>query len=341
MAEAVCEFSLVELAEYLNAEVEGDTHVRIRGLADLSRAEPGDISFLSSKKYRKALAETRASAVVMREGDLDGFEGNALIVNDPYEAYARLSQLFETRDATAEGIHPSATVHPDAVLGEGCRIGPNCVIGAGAVLGARCELMAGAYIGDRCVLGDDVLLFPNVVIYHEVQIGHAVTIHANTTIGSDGFGFAPGPQGWIKIHQIGRVIIGNHTEIGASTTIDRGALEDTRIGDHVIIDNQVHIAHNCEIGEGSAIAGCTGIAGSTKIGKRCLIGGSVGINGHISIADDTHFHGGTVVTRGNTEAGEFASQSPMQPLSQWRKNSVRVRQLDDLFKRVKALENKS
>jgi len=185
------------------------------------------------------------------------------------------------------------------------------------------------------------VLHHNVVLYHDVVLGDEVSIHANTTIGSDGFGYAPTPDHWQKIHQLGTVVVGDRVEIGANCSIDRGALGNTQIEDDVIIDNQVHIAHNVKIGRCSAIAGCVGIAGSTTIGEHCQVAGMVAINGHIEIADHTVFHGGTVVTHGNRESGTFASTPPLQELTKWRKNSVRYRQLDDLFQRVKALEKKN
>ncbi|WP_096087297.1 UDP-3-O-(3-hydroxymyristoyl)glucosamine N-acyltransferase [Agaribacterium haliotis] len=331
-------YTLEELAALLDARLEGEACTKLSGLADLNTARQSDISFLSSSKFAASLAETRAGAVVLSEADAKLYSGNKLISASPYLCYAKLSALFASRTKRSPGVHASAVVDDTAVIGNNVAIGANCVIGAGAVIGDDTELYSGVCIGDESKIGARSLIFSNVVIYHQVELGDDVTVHANTTIGADGFGFAPSEAGWTKIHQIGRVVIGNRVEIGANTSIDRGALGDTVIEDGVIIDNQVHIAHNVKIGEASALAGCTGIAGSTSIGKRCQIAGMVGINGHISIADDSYFHGGTTVTRGNREKGHFASTPPLQDIKSWQRNSVRIRQLDELFNRVKELE---
>lgn len=330
--------SLEQIAAIVDGKLLGDTATQIHAIADIKKAGASDISFLSSEKYLSALNETKAGCLLLKEAHAEAFEGNKIIVDDPYYAYAQLSAIFDLRVPQRIGVSELAFVHESAVLGEGVAIGPGCYVGQGVCLGDNVELSSGVYIGDRSTIGSDVILFPNVVIYHDVQLGDRVRIHANTTIGSDGFGFAPHHGKWQKIHQNGRVVIGSDVEIGANSAIDRGAIGDTRIEDNVIIDNQVHIAHNVVIGEATAIAGCVGIAGSTVIGKNCIIAGAVAINGHLDIADGTHFHGGTVVTRGNSEAGAFASTSPMQDVVSWRRNSVRMRQLDTLFTQVKKLE---
>lgn len=331
-------YTLAYIAEYLGAELRGDALCDIARLADLDQAGSSDITFLSSKKYLPLLKTSGAGAVILNRETASDYAGNVLVVENPYLAYAAVSALFTTRPETEKGIDARAVIHPTARLGENVKIGPNCQIGEKAELADGVELMGGVVVGARSRIGKSGLVYPNVVIYHDVRIGDAVIIHANTTIGSDGFGFAPSAEGWQKIHQIGGVRIGNRVEIGASSTIDRGALGDTIIGDNVIIDNQVHIAHNVCVGDGTALAGCVGVAGSTKIGKQCLVAGAVAISGHIEIADKTTFHGGTIVTRGNSEPEAYASASPLQKVGAWRKNSVRFRQLDELFSRVKKLE---
>lgn len=331
--------SLQEIALQFDAEIIGESNHQVDGLADLKLAGSNQLSFLASAKYEKFLAESKAGAVLLRRESADKFPGNKLVVENPYLCYAKLSALFSRRSSRPAGIHPSAVVEEGAVIASTAAIGPNCFVGEGAVIGEFVELYPGVSVGERCRIGDSTKLYNNAVIYHDVTIGERSAIHANTTIGSDGFGYAPSPEGWQKIHQLGIVQIGDDVEIGANCAIDRGAIGDTIIEDGVIIDNQVHIAHNVKIGKGSAIAGCVGIAGSTTIGKNCAVAGMVAINGHIEIADGTTFHGGTIVTRGNTEAGAFASATPMQDVEQWRKNSVRYRQLDSLFKRVKKLES--
>ena len=335
---SVKSFSLNDLALLLDAELVGDGNKQITALADLSSATADAITFVSSAKYAPALGNCQAGAVVLQASEAELFAGNKLISKQPYLCYAKLSALFATRRARQPGIHATATVHPSAQLGNNVAVGPNVVIGEDAIIGDDTELYAGVCVGDQAQIGARSVIFNNVVIYHQVQIGSDAIIHANTTIGSDGFGFSPSVQGWKKIHQLGRVIIGDRVEIGANTSIDRGALGDTVIEDGVIIDNQVHLAHNVKIGAGSAIAGCVGIAGSTSLGENCQVAGMVAINGHIDIASGTYFHGGTVVTRGNSEPGQFASATPMQDVKSWRKNSVRYRQLDELFDRVKKLE---
>lgn len=338
MSDSVKSFLLSDLADVLDVELVGNGNARIQGLSDLRRAEETHISFLSSVKYVEHLADTLAAAVIIRPEETDLFDGNKLLSDNPYLCYAKLSALFETRSKRECGIHPSACIDPSAIVEDGVAISANCVIGAGAYIGANTELYPGVFIGERARVGANCILFPNVVIYHDVVLGEHVRIHANSAVGSDGFGYAPTTQGWEKIHQIGAVVIGDRVEIGSSVSIDRGALGDTIIHDDVIIDNQVHIAHNVEIGQASAIAGCVGIAGSAVLGKRCQVAGAVAINGHIDIADGSVFHGGTIVTKGNIESGVFASAPPLQAVAEWRKNSVRYRQLGELFSRVKKIE---
>jgi len=330
-------YSLAELCERVGGSLVGDASYQVSGIADLACATESELGFLSSDKYVSTLASSKAGCVLLKASHSEEFSGNKIVVEDPYLAYAKISRLFETRhDAPSQP--GQAYVDSTATLGENVRLGPGCFIGAGAVVGSNVECYPGVYIGENARVGDDVTLFPNVVIYHEVELGSRVIVHANTTLGCDGFGFAPSKGQWQKIHQLGRVIVGSDVEIGGNCSIDRGALGDTVIDDHVIIDNQVHIAHNVKIGRGTAIAGCVGIAGSATIGKNCLIAGAVAINGHIEIADNTSFHGGSIVTKGNSEPGAFASTPPLQDIAAWRKNAVRYRQLDALFSRVKTLE---
>lgn len=341
MANASVEISLGELSTQLGATLRGDQSFVVNGVSSLGKATHSQISFLSSEKYQSELATSNAGAVVLSQSSADMFSGNVLITEDPYLAYAKLSQIFDTRIRQDNGVHASASVADSAVIGENVSIGANCVIGANVVIGAGSEIHPGVVIYENSRLGANCLIYANVCIYSNVSMGNNVTIHTCTTIGSDGFGYAPSKEGWVKIHQLGGVLIGNNVEIGASCSIDRGAIDNTIIDDGVIIDNQVHIAHNVEIGRCTAIAGCTGIAGSTRIGKNCTVAGMVAINGHIDIADNTHFHGGTVVTKGNKSPGAFASAAPIQPVKQWQRNSARFRQLDDFASRLKVLEKAS
>ncbi|WP_373082365.1 UDP-3-O-(3-hydroxymyristoyl)glucosamine N-acyltransferase [Zhongshania sp.] len=332
------EKSLGELAEYLDAELVGDANHRINGIADLQTASASELSFINQESYAQYLAECESGAVILSDDFADKYNGNKLIVSNTYLAYAKVSALFESLSALPAGAHPSAVIATSAEVHPSAAIGANCVIGENARIGAGVKLYSGVSIGDRATIGDNTLLHPNVVVYHSVCIGSNCIIHSGTVLGSDGFGFAPVRGGWEKIHQLGAVIIGDNVEIGSNTSIDRGALGNTVIGDNVIIDNLVHIAHNVKIGKGSAIAGCVGIAGSATLGEGCTVAGAVAINGHITIANNSHFHGGTIVTKGNTEPGVFASAPPQQDVKKWRRNSVRYTQLDDMSSRIRQLE---
>ena len=332
------DYSLNSLAEYLGGQIEGDPQKRIVGIADLQLAGDGDITFVAKKNFESLLSSTAAGAVIVSESSEVPEGLNVIRVADPYLAYAKISALFDQRPRASKGIHPTAVIDPSARISESAIVGPFCCVGAHATLGNNTELQAGVFIGAHTSLGDDCLIYANAVIYHGVTIGNRVTVHSNTCIGSDGFGFAPSAEGWQKIHQLGGVIVGNDVEIGACTAIDRGALINTSIADGVIIDNQVHIAHNVSIGERTAIAGCVGIAGSAKVGAGCTMGGFVAINGHVEIADNVHLHGGTIVTKSIKEPGQYASCAPMQEVKKWRKNSVRYAQLDEWVSRIKKLE---
>lgn len=331
------EYTLRHIGNFLGAELVGDGQHVVGAIAPLGVADQYSISFVASEKYLSVVENCKAGCLILKPAYADAFSGNKLLVEDPYLAYAKISALFEKR-ISITGVHSTAVVSSTALLGENVAVGANCVIGDNVSIGSGCEILAGTVIGDNTTIGSDCLLHANVTIYSGITIGDRVIIHSGTAIGSDGFGFAPSASGWQKIHQIGGVIIGNDVEIGACTAIDRGAIEDTVIEDGVIIDNQVHIAHNVRIGKRSAIAGCVGIAGSTTIGADCTVAGAVAINGHIEIADNTHFHGGTIVTKGNDTGGQFASATPLMDVKKWRRNSVRYTQLDDLASRLKHLE---
>lgn len=331
-------FSLRHLAEYLQADWSGDPDVSVSGIANLAHAEPHQLAFLSKKQFAAYLNSTRAGIVIVKD-DMVAPQGlNLLRVPNPYSAYATVSRLFCRRPPQPRGIHPSAAVDPTAMISPTASIGPGCSIAAEVEIGENTEILPGAVIGAGSRLGANCIIYPNVVIYHGVVLGDRVTVHSNTVIGADGFGFARSGSEWIKIYQLGGVRIGNDVEIGASTTIDRGAIDDTVIGDGVIIDDQVHIAHNCVIGRGTAIAGCTGIAGSTEIGADCTLGGLVAISGHLKIADNVHFNGSTVVTRSISEPGIYSSGTVIQEVHTWRKNAVRFGQLDQWVERIKKLE---
>ena len=333
-------FSLGYIAEFLGGQLKGDAEYFVRSLASLDRATASDISFLVKGKHSDSVSACSAGALIISPDNVDSFPGNKIIVDDPYQAFAKISALFDPRVKVAKGIHPTAIVAESAQIASSACIGAHSCIGENTVIGENCEVYPGTVVADNCSIGNECVIFQNVSIYSNVTIGKGVRIHAGAVIGSDGFGFAPTSEGWTKIHQLGGVVIGDRVEIGAATAIDRGALEDTVIGNDVIIDNQVHIAHNVHVGEGSAIAGCVGIAGSAKLGKRCIIAGAVSINGHISIADGTQFNGGTVVTKGTTEPGVYASGTPLLDVASWRRSSIHYKKLDEYASRIKALEKK-
>lgn len=331
-------YTLKELAQQLNAEIQGDETLVITSVATLENAGDGQLSFLANSKYRAQLDSTQASAVLISAKDATDYNGNALILNDPYVGFARTSQLLDTTPKAAVGIDSTAVIHPTAKLGEGVAIGPNAVIGENVILGEQVQIGAGSVVGQDCIIGSGTRLWANVTVYHNVHLGQDCIIHSGAVLGSDGFGYANERGQWIKIPQTGGVRIGDRVEIGASTTVDRGAIEHTEIHSGVILDNQVQIAHNDIIGENTAIAGNSTIAGSTQIGKYCIIGGNSAVAGHLSIVDGTHISGGTNVTSIIREPGVYTSTTIAMNNKLWRRNTARFRHLDELFQRVKKLE---
>ncbi|QVM90266.1 UDP-3-O-(3-hydroxymyristoyl)glucosamine N-acyltransferase [Pseudomonas entomophila] len=332
--------TLGQLAEALGATLKGPEALQITGLATLQEAGSGQLSFLANKQYRKFLDDSQASAVLLKAEDAEGFAGNALIVADPYLAYARISHLFDPKPKAVAGIHPSAVVAEDAQVDASASIGPFVVIESGARIGADVTVGANCFIGARCVIGEGGWLAPRVTLYHDVTIGKRVVIQSGAVIGGEGFGFANEKGVWRKIAQIGGVTLGDDVEIGVNTAVDRGALSDTRIGDGVKLDNQIQIAHNVQVGDHTAMAACVGISGSTRIGKHCMIAGGVGMVGHIDVCDNVFVSGMTMVTRSITEPGGYSSGTAMQPLAEWRKSAARIRQLDEMSKRLQQLEKR-
>lgn len=333
-------FTLAQLAQQLGAEVHGDENLEIRKVATLEKAGEGEITFLSNKKYRDYLAQSKASAVLITEADLPFCPTNALVLKDPYVGFARVAQLLDTTPQPATDIHPSAVIAADVQLGERVAIGANAVIESGVVLGDDVRIGPGCFVGKDTRLGARTRLWANVTLYHKVTLGTDCLVQAGTVIGADGFGYANERGEWIKIPQLGGVTIGNRVEIGACTTIDRGALEDTRIADNVIIDNQCQIAHNVEIGYGTAVAGSTVMAGSLKVGKYCIIGGASVFNGHMEICDQATVTGMAMVMRPITEPGVYSSGIPLQTNKEWRKTAARVMRIDEMHKRLSKLEKK-
>lgn len=302
------QYTLAQIAEFLNAELRGDADYLINSIAPLDKAKEHQISFYGKASGFAAtmgefLAKSKAGAVLLAAKDADIFPGNALIVADPYVSYAKLTSWFVTVECKP-GIHPSA------VVGENCQIDPS------ATIDANCT------IGDNVVIGPNCHLYPNVTLYHDVKLGGHVVIHSGAVIGADGFGMANDKGPWVKIHQLGGVLIGNHVEIGANTCVDRGALSDTVIEDGVKLDNLIQVGHNVRIGAHTAIAGCVAIAGSTKIGRFCMIGGATTINGHISIPDQTVVTGASVVGRTIEKPGIYSSALTVQPHRKWLKTLI-------------------
>lgn len=332
------QYTLAQISEFLGASLDGEASYQIEKIATLANAQARDIAFLANKKYRSQLEQTNAGAVIVSEKEADNFAGNKIIVADPYIAYAKLAQMMDTTPKCATEVHPTAVIDEHATLGKNVKIAANAVISKGVTLGDDVEIGPGCFIGENASIGEGTKLWANVTIYHEVTIGKHCLFQSGAVIGCDGFGYANEAGKWIKIPQLGSVVIGDHVEIGASTTVDRGALDDTRIADHVILDNQIQIAHNVEIGEGTAMAACSVIAGSTRIGKHCQIAGLVGINGHIEVCDGVIFTGMTMVTKSITEPGVYSSGLPQTTNKEWRRNTAHIRNLSDFKERIKALE---
>lgn len=337
MSESIS-FTLAQLAEVLGARLAGDGSKVVRGLSTLQDAEADQLSFLANRQYRKLLATTGAGALLLTEADATDYAGDALIVDDPYLAYARLSHHFDPKPRPQSGIHPTAVIADSAKVDATASIGAGVVIEAGAEIGANVTLSAQCFVGARCRIGAGSWLAPRVTLYHDVRMGERVVIQSGAVVGGEGFGFANDRGSWQKIAQIGGVLIGDDVEIGANTTIDRGAINDTIIGNGVKLDNQIQIAHNVQIGEHTAMAACVGISGSTRIGRHCTIAGGVGMVGHIDICDNVFVSGMTMVTRSITEPGAYSSGTAMQPAADWKKSAARIRQLDALAKRVQQLE---
>ncbi|EOX4458226.1 UDP-3-O-(3-hydroxymyristoyl)glucosamine N-acyltransferase [Vibrio diabolicus] len=330
--------TLAELATITGGELFGDESLVVSRVAPMDKAQEGDVTFLSNPKYAKHLSECQATVVMVKAEHKEQCVGNALVVSDPYVAFARVVQAMDTTPKPADDIAPSAVIAADVKMGENVTIGANAVIETGVELGDNVSVGAGCFIGKNAKLGNNTKLWANVTIYHEVSLGDDCLVQSGTVIGSDGFGYANDKGEWIKIPQLGSVHIGNRVEIGACTTIDRGALEDTIIEDNVILDNQLQIAHNVQIGYGTVMPGGTIVAGSTKIGKYCQIGGASVLNGHITIADGVAITGMGMVMRSIEEKGLYSSGIPLQTNREWRKTATRVHRIDEMNKRLKAVE---
>ncbi len=332
-------FRLAEIAALVGGETLGDGNLEIHGIASLKSAGPRDLSFLSNVSYQSQLRSSQAGALLLAPANRDASNRPRIISEDPYLAYAKVVEAFYPAQHHVAGVHPNAVVHPLARLGNGVQLAPFCSVGKDAVIGDRVRIETGCVIGECVSIGSDCILHGNVTIYANSRIGERAIIHAGAVIGSDGFGMAREGEHWRKIPQIGGVIIGNDVEIGANTTIDRGALDDTVIEDGVKLDNQIQIGHNVHIGAHSAFAGCVGIAGSTRIGRRCTIGGGSVILGHLEIVDDVNIAAASVVMKSIRRAGDYAGLYPLQERSVWARNAANLRNLDGLERRLRYLES--
>lgn len=332
--------SLAELAERLDAKLVGDADCQVDHVATLEDAGPGAISFLANRKYARQLSKTKASAVLVKEADAEGVSTNVLIVKDPYVAYARVATWLYPPQDEGTGIHPSAHVHPDAKVHPTAWIGPQSVIEAGAVVGEGTFIGPGCVIGREAQIGARTRLVANVTICFQCQIGADCILHPGAVIGADGFGLANDGGEWIKIPQVGRVLLGDKVEVGANTCIDRGAIGDTVLEEGVKLDNLIQIGHNVHIGAHTAMAAGVAVAGSAHIGRHCAIGGCAGIVGHIEIADNTTITAMSMVLHSIREPGVYSSGGPLEENANWRKNFVRMKQLDDMARRLKTLEQK-
>jgi UDP-3-O-[3-hydroxymyristoyl] glucosamine N-acyltransferase len=338
---SVNKYTVAELAKQFGFAFKGDGARVIDGVGTLAGAGASQLSFLSNSKYTAQLAATSAGVVVLREEHLADCPTAALVANDPYVAYAKMAALFERLPDAPHGVHPSAVVAATAIIAPTASIGPCCVIEDGAVVEDGAVLGAHCIIGPDCKVGADSRLVSRVTLVTRVTLGKRVLIHPGAVIGSDGFGLAFDRDHWIKLPQLGGVRIGDDCEIGANTTIDRGALDDTVLEEDVRLDNQIQIAHNVHIGAHTAMAGCAAVAGSAKIGRYCMIGGNAGVLGHLELADRVTITAKSLVTHSIREPGEYSSGVPLQDNRQWRRNAARFKHLDEYVRRLSALERDS
>jgi UDP-3-O-[3-hydroxymyristoyl] glucosamine N-acyltransferase len=331
-------YTLADLAKRFGLGLRGDGAVSVGGVATLAAATPAQLGFLANPRYRGELATTQAAAVVLRADDAGYFGRAALIAKDPYVAFAKIAALFERTPADNPGIHPMAVVAANAQIAASASIGPFCVVDRGAIIADGAVLGPHCHVGEECQVGAQSRLVARVTLVARVRLGKRVLIHPGAVLGADGFGLAFDKDRWIKMPQLGGVVIGDDCEIGANTTIDRGALEDTVLEEDVRLDNQIQVAHNVHIGAHTAMAGCSAVAGSAKIGRYCLIGGGAGVLGHLEIADKVTITSMALVTHSIHEPGEYSSGTPIQDNRSWRRNAARFKHLDELTRRVQALE---
>ncbi len=329
---------LAELARLLGETLVGDGAIEIHQVASLEEAQTGHLSFLTNSKYRKQLDKTQASAVILHPDLQEITHLPRILAHNPYACYAKATALLNPRKRFEPGIHPTAVVAQGVRIDPSASIGPLVTLAAGVEVGVNAVIMAGCHLGENVKIGDDSLLYPNVTVYHGCQIGKRAIIHAGAVIGADGFGFANEHGKWLKIPQIGRVVVGDDVEVGANTTIDRGALNDTVIADGVKLDNQIQIAHNVRVGENVAMAGCAGVAGSAVIGAGSTVGGGGMVLGHLTLAEGVHVTAGTLVTKSITEPGKYSSAMPVMEHRAWLRTAANMKHIDELAARISELE---
>ena len=328
-------FAASELAQRFGLELRGDDRA-VHGVGTLATATADQLGFLANPRYRGQLAETGAGVVVLRADDADARAGTALLARDPYVAFAKIAALFERKPARMAGIHPTAAVDPSAEVEPSAHVGPHVSIGARSRIGAGASIGPGCVIGEDCVIGEGCELVARATLVTRVRLGKRVLVHPGAVLGADGFGIAMDHGRWIKVPQLGGVMVGDDCEIGANTSIDRGALGDTVLEEDVRLDNQIQVGHNVRIGAHTAMAGCSAVAGSAVIGRHCLVGGGAGILGHLEICDRVVITAMSLVTHSIREPGEYSSGTPLMDNRSWRRSAARFKQLDDIARRGKA-----
>lgn len=328
-------FAASELAQRFGLELRGDDRA-VHGVGTLATATADQLGFLANPRYRGQLAETGAGVVVLRADDADARAGTALLARDPYVAFAKIAALFERKPARMAGIHPTAAVDPSAEVEPSAHVGPHVSIGARSRIGAGASIGPGCVIGEDCVIGEGCELVARATLVTRVRLGKRVLVHPGAVLGADGFGIAMDHGRWIKVPQLGGVVVGDDCEIGANTSIDRGALGDTVLEEDVRLDNQIQVGHNVRIGAHTAMAGCSAVAGSAVIGRHCLVGGGAGILGHLEVCDRVVVTAMSLVTHSIREPGEYSSGTPLMDNRSWRRSAARFKQLDDIARRSKA-----
>ena len=328
-------FAASELAQRFGLELRGEDRA-VHGVGTLSSATAEQLSFLANPRYRGQLGDTAAGVVVLHADEADARTGTALIARDPYVAFAKIAALFERKPVRTAGIHPTAVVDASAQVDPAAHVGPHVSIGARSRIGAGASIGPGCVIGDDCEVGEGCELVARVTLVTRVRLGRRVLVHPGAVLGADGFGIAMDRGHWIKVPQLGGVLVGDDCEIGANTTIDRGALGDTVLEEDVRLDNQIQVGHNVRIGAHTAMAGCSAVAGSASIGRHCLVGGGAGILGHLEVCDRVVITAMSLVTQSIREPGEYSSGTPLMDNRSWRKSAARFKQLDDIARRCKA-----